>query len=243
MAGPKITIYTDGAARGNPGPGGYGIVLMSGQHRKELSQGYKLTTNNRMELLAVIVALEALKVPDSEVTIYTDSKYVADAVEKGWVFDWEKKQFKKKKNPDLWIRFLKAYRKHQVKFHWVKGHANIPENERLLVTNHNFMGYFAGRYNFTIVGTVIPGISTLAEPNPRELATLIQTMRETNITAIFVEITATETLSETLRSEIGDEVQIVGLYSESLSSDDGEASTYLDYMRFNAIAIFNSFNR
>lgn len=126
----NIIIYTDGAARGNPGPGGYGVVMKSGQHRKELSEGYRKTTNNRMELLAVIVALEKLKLANSKVEIYTDSKYVADAVEKGWVFDWEKKQFKKKKNPDLWIRFLKIYRKHQVQFHWIKGHANIPENER-----------------------------------------------------------------------------------------------------------------
>ncbi len=126
----KITIYTDGAARGNPGPGGYGVVLMSGKHRKELSEGFQHTTNNRMELLAVIKGLEALKNEGSEVTIYTDSKYVADAVEKGWVFGWERKQFKKKKNPDLWKRFLKIYRKHKVKFVWVKGHANIPENER-----------------------------------------------------------------------------------------------------------------
>jgi len=127
---PKIIIYTDGAARGNPGPGGYGIVMKSGQHRKELSEGFRKTTNNRMELLAVIVALETLKFEKSTAEIYTDSKYVADAVEKGWVFDWEKKQFKKKKNPDLWIRFLKVYRKHRVKFIWIKGHANIPENER-----------------------------------------------------------------------------------------------------------------
>ncbi len=126
----NIIIYTDGAARGNPGPGGYGIVLKSGKYRKELSAGFRNTTNNRMELLAVIVALEKLKLANSMVEIYTDSKYVADAVEKGWVFDWERIQFKKKKNPDLWIRFLKIYRKHQVKFHWVKGHANIPENER-----------------------------------------------------------------------------------------------------------------
>jgi ribonuclease HI len=126
----KITIYTDGAARGNPGPGGYGVVLMSGKHRKELSEGFQHTTNNRMELLAVIKGLEALKNEGSEVTIYTDSKYVADAVEKGWIFGWERKQFKKKKNPDLWKRFLKIYRKHKVKFVWVKGHANIPENER-----------------------------------------------------------------------------------------------------------------
>jgi len=126
----KITIYTDGAARGNPGPGGYGVVLMSGKHRKELSEGFQHTTNNRMELLAVIKGLEALKNAGSEVTIYTDSKYVADAVEKGWVFGWERKQFKKTKNPDLWKRFLKIYRKYKVKFVWVKGHANIPENER-----------------------------------------------------------------------------------------------------------------
>jgi ribonuclease HI len=127
---PDITIYTDGAARGNPGPGGYGVVLMSGKHRKELSGGFKLTTNNRMELLAVIVALEALKQKESNVTIYSDSKYVVDAVEKGWVFNWVKKSFKDKKNADLWRRFLKIYPKHKVKFVWVKGHANIPENER-----------------------------------------------------------------------------------------------------------------
>ena len=126
----KIVIYTDGAARGNPGPGGYGVVMKAGQHRKELSEGFRKTTNNRMELLAVIIALEALKNKDSDVEVYTDSKYVSDAVEKGWVFGWEKVQFKKKKNPDLWIRFLKIYRKHKVKFHWGKGHANIPENER-----------------------------------------------------------------------------------------------------------------
>lgn len=126
---PGITVYTDGSALGNPGPGGYGIVLMSGRHRKEISQGYRLTTNNRMELLAVIVALESLRVPGSKVTIYTDSRYVADAVEKKWLFGWEKTGFKKKKNPDLWQRFLVAYRKHKVNFIWVKGHTNVPENE------------------------------------------------------------------------------------------------------------------
>lgn len=129
MAG-KILIYTDGAARGNPGPGGYGVVLMSGKHRKELSEGFRRTTNNRMELLAVIKGLEELKFEGSEVMIYTDSKYVADAVEKGWVFNWERKGFKKKKNPDLWKLFLKVYRKHNIKFTWIKGHADIPENER-----------------------------------------------------------------------------------------------------------------
>jgi ribonuclease HI len=127
---PKITIYTDGAARGNPGPGGYGVVMMSGKHRKELSEGFRLTTNNRMELLAVIVGLETLKVENSIVTIYTDSKYVVDAVMQGWVFEWEKKRFNKKKNPDLWIRFLTIYRRHTVTFHWIKGHANNKENER-----------------------------------------------------------------------------------------------------------------
>lgn len=126
---PSITVFTDGSASGNPGPGGYGIVLKSGNHRKEISRGYRLTTNNRMELLAVIVALESLKIPGSKVTIYTDSRYVADAVEMKWLFDWEKKDFKKKKNEDLWRRFLSAYRKHMVNFVWVKGHANIPENE------------------------------------------------------------------------------------------------------------------
>ncbi|MBN1768673.1 MAG: ribonuclease HI [Prolixibacteraceae bacterium] len=126
----QVIIYTDGASSGNPGPGGYGVVLLSGQHRKELSQGYRLTTNNRMELLAVIVGLETLKAENCDVTVYTDSKYVADAVNKGWVFSWVKKHFKGKKNPDLWMRFLKIYPKHKVKFVWVKGHANIPENER-----------------------------------------------------------------------------------------------------------------
>ncbi len=126
----NITLYTDGSARGNPGPGGYGVVLKSGKHRKEISEGYRHTTNNRMELLAVIVGLETLKFTGSIVNVFTDSKYVADAVEKSWVFGWEKKSFKDKKNPDLWKRFLIVYRKHQVKFTWVKGHANIPENER-----------------------------------------------------------------------------------------------------------------
>lgn len=126
----NVTIYTDGAARGNPGPGGYGVVLLSGQYRKELSGGFKLTTNNRMELLAVIIGLEALKQAGTNVTVYSDSKYVVDAVEKAWVFKWKKNSFKGKKNADLWQRFLRVYSKHNVKFVWVKGHANIPENER-----------------------------------------------------------------------------------------------------------------
>ncbi|MBN1924309.1 MAG: ribonuclease HI [Prolixibacteraceae bacterium] len=128
--GHKITMYTDGAARGNPGPGGYGVVLMSGEHRKELSAGYKLTTNNRMELMAVIAGLEALKTDGCDVTVYTDSKYVSDAVTKGWLRQWQVKRFKGKKNPDLWIRYLDVSKKHTVRFVWVKGHANIPENER-----------------------------------------------------------------------------------------------------------------
>ncbi len=125
-----IHIYTDGSSRGNPGPGGYGIILISGVHRKEISQGYKYTTNNRMELLSVIVALESLKKENSDVLIYSDSKYVVDSVEKKWVFGWAKKGFKDKKNPDLWQRFLRIYPKHKVKFKWVKGHADNPENNR-----------------------------------------------------------------------------------------------------------------
>ena len=127
----QITIYTDGSAKGNPGPGGYGIVLMSEDgHRKEVAKGYRMTTNNRMELLSVIVALEMLKSKPMNVIIFSDSKYVVDAVEKKWVFNWEKKCFDKKKNPDLWIRFLKTYRKHKILFKWVKGHSNNIENER-----------------------------------------------------------------------------------------------------------------
>ena len=126
----SVIIYTDGSAKGNPGNGGYGVVMISGDHRKELFGGFILTTNNRMELLSVIVGLEHLKKEKTFVTIYSDSKYVVDAVEKKWLFSWEKKNFGKKKNPDLWIRFLKIFRKHQVRFVWVKGHSNIKENER-----------------------------------------------------------------------------------------------------------------
>jgi ribonuclease HI len=125
-----ISIFTDGASRGNPGPGGYGVVMIAGAHRKELSEGFRLTTNNRMELLSVIVALETLKKEGSAVTIYSDSKYVVDSVEKKWVFGWEKKYFNGKKNEDLWKRFLRAYRKHNVRFVWVKGHASNKENNR-----------------------------------------------------------------------------------------------------------------
>ena len=124
-------MYTDGGSSGNPGPGGYGTLLIYGEHVKEMSEGFRLTTNNRMELLAVIVGLEALTRDGIEVDVYSDSKYVVDAVEKRWVFGWEKKDYKDKKNPDLWQRFLRVYRRHQVRFHWVKGHAGNPLNERV----------------------------------------------------------------------------------------------------------------
>ncbi|MCO6499480.1 MAG: ribonuclease HI [Vicingus serpentipes] len=125
-----ITVYTDGAAKGNPGKGGYGVVMMSGKHQKELSEGFRNTTNNRMELLSVIVALESIKKENAEVQIFSDSKYVVDSVEKGWVFGWQKKGFKGKKNIDLWQRFLQVYPKHKIKFNWVKGHAGNRYNER-----------------------------------------------------------------------------------------------------------------
>ncbi|MFD0965173.1 ribonuclease HI [Pseudofulvibacter geojedonensis] len=128
----SVHIYTDGSSRGNPGPGGYGIVMewVGKPYQKEFSEGYRKTTNNRMELLAVIVALEKLKILNVEVKVFTDSKYVADSVSKGWVFGWEKKGFEGKKNPDLWKRFLRSYRKHQVTFQWIKGHNNHKQNER-----------------------------------------------------------------------------------------------------------------
>lgn len=127
-----VHIYTDGSSRGNPGPGGYGILMewVGKPYRKEFSEGFRKTTNNRMELLAVIVALEKLKYMHTDVCVFTDSKYVVDSVEKKWVFGWEKKGFSGKKNTDLWIRFLKIYRKHIVRFQWVKGHNNHPQNER-----------------------------------------------------------------------------------------------------------------
>ena len=129
---PDIIVYTDGSSRGNPGPGGYGIVMQKfgTDYLKEFSEGFRKTTNNRMELLAVIVALEKIKKEKQHVHIFTDSKYVSESVEKKWVENWEKKQFKNKKNPDLWTRFLKIYRKHKVRFFWVKGHNNNPTNER-----------------------------------------------------------------------------------------------------------------
>lgn len=128
----EVHIYTDGAAKGNPGPAGYGVVMemVGTPYKKEFCEGFRLSTNNRMELLAVIVGLEKLKNPKTKVLVVSDSKYVVDAVEKRWVFQWEKINFKAKKNPDLWMRFLKVYRKHQVDFQWVKGHNNHPQNER-----------------------------------------------------------------------------------------------------------------
>lgn len=125
-----INIYTDGAAKGNPGPGGYGVVLKFGKHEKELSEGFRLTTNNRMELLAVIRGLQALNTTEYPVQIFSDSKYVVDAIEKGWLWGWQKKGFKDKKNPDLWLRYIPLHLKFKPKFFWVKGHAGHPENER-----------------------------------------------------------------------------------------------------------------
>jgi len=128
----QVHIYTDGAAKGNPGNGGYGVVmeLVGSNYKKEFYEGFRYTTNNRMELLAVIVGLEKIIKPNMKVLVISDSKYVVDAVEKKWVFGWEKKGFKDKKNPDLWMRFLKIYRQHQVDFKWIKGHNNHPQNER-----------------------------------------------------------------------------------------------------------------
>lgn len=127
-----VHIYTDGAAKGNPGRGGYGVVmeLVGTPHKKEFYEGFRYTTNNRMELLAVIVGLEKLKKPNMSVLVISDSKYVVDSVLKKWVFGWEKKGFLGKKNPDLWKRLLVVYRKHQVDFKWIKGHNNHLQNER-----------------------------------------------------------------------------------------------------------------
>lgn len=131
MTKPKIIIYTDGASRGNPGPGGYGAILISGNHKKEISQGYKLTTNNRMELMAVIAGLEALKKDGLHVVVYSDSKYVVDAVEKGWLNTWIATNFKGgKKNKDLWLYYYQLSKKQFVRFVWVKGHAENPYNNR-----------------------------------------------------------------------------------------------------------------
>jgi ribonuclease HI len=126
----NITIYTDGSSRGNPGPGGYGIVFLAGNKMKEVSAGYRLTTNNRMELLSVIVALESLKGHGHHVTVVSDSKYVVDSINQKWVWGWAQKNFKGKKNQDLWERFLEIWPKHHVRMQWVKGHADNPFNEK-----------------------------------------------------------------------------------------------------------------
>lgn len=125
-----VELYTDGSSRGNPGPGGYGAILKYGKHEKELSGGYRKTTNNRMELLAVIKGLEALTREGLTVHIYSDSKYVVEAVEKRWVWGWQKKNFKDKKNADLWRQYLAIQSKFNIKFHWIKGHNDHPYNER-----------------------------------------------------------------------------------------------------------------
>lgn len=127
----ELVIYTDGAARGNPGPGGYGTILFWGDTRKELSGGFRYTTNNRMELMAVIVGLEALKKEGLPVTIYSDSQYVVKAVEQGWLKNWIATDFKGgKKNKDLWLRFYELSKKHKLRFRWVRGHADNPYNNR-----------------------------------------------------------------------------------------------------------------
>ena len=125
-----IKIYTDGSSSGNPGPGGYGIVMKYGEHTKEFSKGFRKTTNNRMELLAVVDALRKITNDQIPVVVYSDSKYVIDAIEKGWVYSWRKKGFAKKKNPDLWRDYLAVSERFDVKFIWVKGHAGHLENER-----------------------------------------------------------------------------------------------------------------
>ena len=130
----QITIYTDGACLGNPGPGGYGAVLLCGSQRKELSGGFKLTTNNRMEITAALVALEALREP-CRVTLYSDSQYVVNAMSKGWAQRWQANGWKRNQredavNPDLWERMLELCRRHTVDFQWVRGHSGLKENER-----------------------------------------------------------------------------------------------------------------
>ena len=127
---PTIFLFTDGASSGNPGPGGYGVILRCGTLEKEMSGGFARTTNNRMELLAVIIGLEAIKWENAVVEVFSDSTYVVKAINEGWLPNWERKGWKKVKNPDLWQRFLLVYRRHRVVFHWLKGHAGHPENER-----------------------------------------------------------------------------------------------------------------
>lgn len=127
----EIIIYTDGSSLNNPGPGGYGAVLMYGDKRKELSGGFRLTTNNRMEILSVIEALRALKKANGyKIRIYSDSELLCNAFNKRWIFKWEQENWKKRLNADLWIELLNEYRKYDIEFNWVKGHAGIPENEQ-----------------------------------------------------------------------------------------------------------------
>lgn len=125
-----INLYTDGACKGNPGPGGYGIILEFQNRTKEISCGFELTTNNRMELLALIVGLESVKTNQYPIHVYSDSKYVIDSITKGWVFSWKTKGYKGKKNQDLWEKYLKLHDKFKIEFHWIKGHAGHAENER-----------------------------------------------------------------------------------------------------------------
>lgn len=127
---PTVELYTDGSSRGNPGPAGFGLVLKYGNFEKEFSKGFRRSTNNRMELLAVIVGLELLTRPNQTVTVYSDSKYVTDAINKGWIYGWIKKDFKNVKNPDLWKRYLQVARRHKVEFEWIKGHNDHPYNEK-----------------------------------------------------------------------------------------------------------------
>jgi ribonuclease HI len=129
MNSEPIIVYTDGAAFGNPGPGGWAAVMRYGQHRKRFARGYYRTTNNRMELMAVIQALKQIKQPGHQVVVYSDSRYIVNAVNEGWLFNWERKNFKGRKNADLWQEFLKVYRQHEVTLRWVKGHEGIEDNE------------------------------------------------------------------------------------------------------------------
>lgn len=129
MSQKPIVIYTDGSALGNPGPGGWGAVLKYGNHRKTFSGGYYRTTNNRMELMAIIQGLRQIKKSGHPIIVYSDSQYLTNAVNKGWVFNWEKKNFKNRKNADLWREFLKLYRQYNITLDWVRGHVGVEENE------------------------------------------------------------------------------------------------------------------
>ena len=156
---PPIFLYTDGASSGNPGPGGYGVVLKCAGISREMSEGFSLTTNNRMELLAVIKGLEAIKWQNAEVHVYSDSSYVVNAINKGWLENWKRKGFSKVKNPDLWMRFARVYERQRVSFHWIKGHAGHPENERC-----DFLAVAAG------AGAVAAGVVLPPDPgyNPED---------------------------------------------------------------------------